>query len=507
MPVNEATTHTVLSELEATRPEEKNRPAPAGGDGEVKAAVSDAEAANAADDVVSADADAEAMTVALPGPEAIDDEPDDQAEDDAEIAGAEAEPISAESDEPDKPDELGESDEPDDGWDMVEVAPIADAAETAGSASALSNSLLSDSAPNGSAPRDSVLSTSAPNDSSQTGLASTNSEQTGSMQSDSAPTTRIPNLGAGAAAPTIAMPLVRAEDLEQTPPPLADPQDSALTRPMPLMRADDVALTKLLPPVPAADPVAGTVPIPNLGAEGTDVIANAVRDAAASAMTMQMPALTADAAPIEAPTEPLPVLREEPITDLALEGDSEGDSEEDSDNHPDNDPDEDSEEDPRPGPTTDLVKPSVLAEAATVTFRRMTSTEIVLPETVAEVVAVVDAASKAIAAAEDAARQVAAAHAAAPAEVVPPPVLDLREPAQPAPVDGVLDLLAPVLERPLLVVEQPELPSAPDLMALHRAEFERDFAEPPLVAAGDEPPIPARFGPGLAVLPHIEFPV
>ncbi|NUR25056.1 MAG: hypothetical protein HOV83_04280 [Catenulispora sp.] len=135
----------------------------------------------------------------------------------------------------------------------------------------------------------------------------------------------------------------------------------------------------------------------------------------------------------------------------------------------------------------------------------MSSTELVLPETVAEVVAVMDAASKAIAAAEDAARLVAEATAA---EVVAPPTeLDLREPAPPAPVDGVLDLLAPVLERPLLVVEQPALPPAPDLMALHRVEFEVEFAELPVVAAGDEPPIPTRFGPGLAVLPHIEFPV
>ncbi len=155
----------------------------------------------------------------------------------------------------------------------------------------------------------------------------------------------------------------------------------------------------------------------------------------------------------------------------------------------------------------DSAESSPSTDSPTVSIRRP-STAVALPETVAEVVAVVDAASRAIAAAEDAARIVAAAHERdALRRPTPPPVLDLREPAPPAPVDGVLDLLAPVLERPLLVVERPELPSAPDLMALHRAEFEQDFAEPPVVPAGDEPPIPVRFGPGLAVLPHIDFPV
>ncbi|MFL6117256.1 MAG: hypothetical protein ACJ786_38770 [Catenulispora sp.] len=165
---------------------------------------------------------------------------------------------------------------------------------------------------------------------------------------------------------------------------------------------------------------------------------------------------------------------------------------------------------PAPGPESaraDSAENSPSADTPTVSFRRP-STTVALPETVAEVVAVVDAASRAIAAAEDAARVVAAAHEREAARrPAPPTTLDLREPAPPAPVDGVLDLLAPVLQRPLLVVEQPELPSAPDLMALHRAEFEQDFAEPPVVPAGDEPPIPVRFGPGLAVLPHIEFPV
>jgi hypothetical protein len=322
------------------------------------------------------------------------------------------------------------------------------------------------------------------------------------------------------------------------------------------------------------------------------VITNAVRDAAAEAMTMRMPAVEADTAPHGAPTEPLPVLRDDeadagqgtdsgPLTDdssvadsadrvgsdagfesaasgsivasgrpasgrlangagsesaasgLAASGDSVAGGELAADrvsggagsgsgsgsaasgssaaadvSRAGSSAFGEPVSDQASGVSSsalDLPKPAVLADAATVSFRSLSSTELVLPETVAEVVAVVDAASRAIAAAEDAARQVAEATAA---EVVAPPaVLDLREPAPPAPVPGVLDLLAPVVERPLLVVEQPPLPAAPDLMALHRAEFEGDFVEPPVVAAGDEPPIPTRFGPGLAVLPHIEFPV
>jgi hypothetical protein len=97
----------------------------------------------------------------------------------------------------------------------------------------------------------------------------------------------------------------------------------------------------------------------------------------------------------------------------------------------------------------------------------------------------------------------------------PPPVsrhpdqwsdIDLRLPLPPEPVDGVLDLLAPILDMPLLVVDQPPLPPLSELAALHRAEVEAEFAEPPVTGLGDEPPIPARFAPGLAVLPHIDFP-
>lgn len=88
----------------------------------------------------------------------------------------------------------------------------------------------------------------------------------------------------------------------------------------------------------------------------------------------------------------------------------------------------------------------------------------------------------------------------------PVPGPDLRRPLPPAPVDGVLELLAPVLGRPLDVVEQSPLPAAADLTALHRAELEADFAALPPLRAGSEPPIPARFAPGTPVLPHIEFP-
>jgi hypothetical protein len=93
-----------------------------------------------------------------------------------------------------------------------------------------------------------------------------------------------------------------------------------------------------------------------------------------------------------------------------------------------------------------------------------------------------------------------------PPEAGPWPDLDLRRPLPPAPVSGVLDLLAPVLDRQLFVVDQPPLPPASDLAALHRAELEADFTELPPTSAGAEPAIPARFAAGLPVLPHIEFP-
>jgi hypothetical protein len=124
-----------------------------------------------------------------------------------------------------------------------------------------------------------------------------------------------------------------------------------------------------------------------------------------------------------------------------------------------------------------------------------------MPESADDVIATIHAAATLVAAADLRARQ------AAVAKADPWTGLDLRTPPTPAPVDNVLDLLAPVLERPLLVVEQPGLPQAADVVALHRSELEVDFVEPPVVAAGAEPPIPPRYGPGLSVLPHIEFPV
>lgn len=130
-----------------------------------------------------------------------------------------------------------------------------------------------------------------------------------------------------------------------------------------------------------------------------------------------------------------------------------------------------------------------------------TSTVVAVPETADDVIATIHAAATAVAAADRRARQ------AAVVKEDPWTDLDLHRPATPAPVGNVLDLLAPVLERPLLVVEQPGLPAAADVVALHRSELEQDFDEPPVVAAGAEPPIPPRFGPGLSVLPHIEFPV
>jgi hypothetical protein len=130
-----------------------------------------------------------------------------------------------------------------------------------------------------------------------------------------------------------------------------------------------------------------------------------------------------------------------------------------------------------------------------------TSTLVAVPETADDVIATIHAAATAVAAADRRARQ------AAVVKEDPWTGLDLHRPAVPAPVDNVLDLLSPVLERPLLVVEQPGLPAAADVVALHRSELEVDFVEPPVVAAGAEPPIPPRYGPGLSVLPHIEFPV
>ena len=86
------------------------------------------------------------------------------------------------------------------------------------------------------------------------------------------------------------------------------------------------------------------------------------------------------------------------------------------------------------------------------------------------------------------------------------PDLDLNQPLPPEPVDGLLDLLAPVLDTPVLVVDQPSMPQASDLAALHRAELEADFAKPPPARAGDEPAIPPQFAARLSMLPHIDFP-
>jgi hypothetical protein len=126
---------------------------------------------------------------------------------------------------------------------------------------------------------------------------------------------------------------------------------------------------------------------------------------------------------------------------------------------------------------------------------------VAVPETADDVIATIHAAATAVAAADRRARR------AAFVKADPWTGLDLHRPPAPAPVDNVLDLLSPVLERPLLVVEQPGLPEAADVVVLHRAELAVDFVEPPVVAAGAEPPIPPRYGPGLSVLPHIEFPV
>jgi hypothetical protein len=83
---------------------------------------------------------------------------------------------------------------------------------------------------------------------------------------------------------------------------------------------------------------------------------------------------------------------------------------------------------------------------------------------------------------------------------------ELRQPLPPEPVAGILDLLAPVLDAPVLVVDRPPMPRPPDLAALHRAELEADFAKPPPARAGDEPAIPQQFAAGLSMLPHIDFP-
>jgi hypothetical protein len=97
--------------------------------------------------------------------------------------------------------------------------------------------------------------------------------------------------------------------------------------------------------------------------------------------------------------------------------------------------------------------------------------------------------------------------AATPRALDPVWGVDLRQPLPPKPVQGVTDLLAPVLDEPLpVVIDQPPLPPIAELMVLHRAEAEAEFEEPPVIGAKDEPAVPGRFAAGMAVLPHIDFP-
>lgn len=152
-------------------------------------------------------------------------------------------------------------------------------------------------------------------------------------------------------------------------------------------------------------------------------------------------------------------------------------------------------------PSSDSAPDATSAYLASTVLSTAASSVVAVPETADDVIATIHAAATAVAAADRRARQ------AAVVKEDPWTDLDLHRPAPPAPVGNVLDLLSPVLERPLLVVEQPGLPAAADVVALHRSELQQDFVEPPVVAAGAEPPIPPRYGPGLSVLPHIEFPV
>ncbi|MEV7596366.1 hypothetical protein AB0O91_03145 [Kitasatospora sp. NPDC089797] len=84
--------------------------------------------------------------------------------------------------------------------------------------------------------------------------------------------------------------------------------------------------------------------------------------------------------------------------------------------------------------------------------------------------------------------------------------VDLQLPLPPGPVDQAADLLAPALAEPLPVSGPAGPPSAPALLALHRAELAADFAEPAPGGADPEPPVPARYAADLSVLPQIEVP-
>ncbi|WP_030273876.1 hypothetical protein [Streptomyces sp. NRRL B-24484] len=83
--------------------------------------------------------------------------------------------------------------------------------------------------------------------------------------------------------------------------------------------------------------------------------------------------------------------------------------------------------------------------------------------------------------------------------------LDIQQLLPPDPVDGVAELLHPVLEEPLLVVDRP--PATPAaLLVVRREELTVDFAEPAPASTAAEPPVPARFAADLSVLPPIEIP-
>jgi hypothetical protein len=81
---------------------------------------------------------------------------------------------------------------------------------------------------------------------------------------------------------------------------------------------------------------------------------------------------------------------------------------------------------------------------------------------------------------------------------------DMQDLLPPEPVDEAGRLLDPVAAEPL-----PFPPRAPldarDLLAVHRAELEAEYAEPPAPPAGF-PGIPERFTVDMSVLPPIELP-
>ena len=82
--------------------------------------------------------------------------------------------------------------------------------------------------------------------------------------------------------------------------------------------------------------------------------------------------------------------------------------------------------------------------------------------------------------------------------------LDAQHLLPPEPVDEADRLLAPLLDAPLPFPERPALAPG-DLLAVHRAEVEAEFAEPPAPPAGF-PGVPDRFTVDMSVLPPIELP-